>query len=54
MFYEPLLGAGRKIGMRKLNNTEKIKIYIPERTNAVIRSDAEQFEIFKSNGEEIN
>lgn len=40
--------------MRKLNNTEKIKFYIPERTNAVIRSDAEQFEVFKSNGEEIN
>ena len=42
------------IETKKLNNTEKIKFYIPERTDRVIRSDAEQFEIFKANGEDIN
>ena len=45
------------VGIFKFTQTLKqsqIKFYIPERTNAVIRSDAEQFEIFKSNGEEIN
>ena len=42
------------IDTKRLNNTEKIKFYIPERTDRVIRSDAEQFEIFKANGEDIN
>ncbi len=40
--------------MRELIHKEKIKFYVPERTDRVLRSDAEQFEIFKSNGEEIN
>lgn len=40
--------------MRSLNNTEKIKFYVPERTDMVIRSDAEQFEIYKAGSETIN
>ena len=40
--------------MRCLNNTDKIKFYVPEHTAHVIRSDAEQFEVYKSNGEEPN
>lgn len=40
--------------MKSLNNPEKIKFYVPERTAMVIRSDAEQFEIYKPSGEEIN
>ncbi len=40
--------------MKSLNNPEKIKFYVPERTDRVIRSDAEHFEIYKLNGEEIN
>ena len=40
--------------MRSLNNTEKIKFYVPESTDRIIRSDAEQFEIYKPNGEQVN
>ena len=40
--------------MRSLNNTEKIKFYVPERTDLVIRRDAEHFEIYKPNGTEVN
>ncbi len=40
--------------MSKLQNTEKINVYVPEGIGASLKRDAELFEIFRANRTEVN
>lgn len=40
--------------MARVSNTEKVNIYVPERTGTSLKRDAELFEIFRADGKEVN
>ena len=40
--------------MAQISNTEKVNVYVPEKTGASLKRDAELFEIFRSDGKKIN